>query len=620
MKQKLRLHIFLVSFILCGLFKAEAQFSDNYAFSLTFNPSSPEFVLGQKTEIGVVLGNVGSQEISGVQITLNVGNDYELTNLQLGQDLEDTKYIVQPADGSRLPKNGELSFMLINTDILNNLPISGEIVKLTFDCVDNNPLQSNISFKKGSVKITGYLGSNYLEDSDDILSTSDISDSEIITPVESITITNKPTGNKINIGEEWTFGFSINPTDAMIEDVEWNITPEGIVSVSQNPQDETITVTGISEGQATLSVIVTSEKDVIGTKTDTYTFEVKRVEASAVTITHQSLTLTIGEKQKLTSTVSPSNTTDPTVIWTSDNSNVANVSEDGTVTALTPGTATITATCGSVSATCKVKVNPVMASGLTLNLQEMTLNVGRTDKLTATVTPSNTTDKTVAWKSDNEGVATVGADGTVSALSVGIAVITATCGNVGATCKVSVVKDPNENEGNGSGSGDNGDGGNGSGSGDNGNGGNGSGSGDNGNGGNGSGSGDNGNGGNGSGSGDSGNGGNGSGSGDNGNGGNGSGSGDNGDGGNGSGSGDNGDGGNGSGSGDNGDGGNGSGSGDNGDGDLEGSVDSIYDTTPQIYNVYTLSGQKVMQTKEYSDLQKLAPGIYIVNGKKIQMR
>ncbi|MCH5225828.1 MAG: hypothetical protein J1D77_07485, partial [Muribaculaceae bacterium] len=75
-----------------------------------------------------------------------------------------------------------------------------------------------------------------------------------------------------------------------------------------------------------------------------------------------------------------------------------------------------------------------------------------------------------------------------------------------------------------------------------------------------------------------------------------------------------------SGSGDNGDGGNGSGSGDNGDGDLEGSVDSIYDTTPQIYNVYTLSGQKVMQTKEYSDLQKLAPGIYIVNGKKIQMR
>ncbi|MCH5225827.1 MAG: Ig domain-containing protein, partial [Muribaculaceae bacterium] len=524
MKQKLRLHIFLVSFILCGLFKAEAQFSDNYAFSLTFNPSSPEFVLGQKTEIGVVLGNVGSQEISGVQITLNVGNDYELTNLQLGQDLEDTKYIVQPADGSRLPKNGELSFMLINTDILNNLPISGEIVKLTFDCVDNNPLQSNISFKKGSVKITGYLGSNYLEDSDDILSTSDISDSEIITPVESITITNKPTGNKINIGEEWTFGFSINPTDAMIEDVEWNITPEGIVSVSQNPQDETITVTGISEGQATLSVIVTSEKDVIGTKTDTYTFEVKRVEASAVTITHQSLTLTIGEKQKLTSTVSPSNTTDPTVIWTSDNSNVANVSEDGTVTALTPGTATITATCGSVSATCKVKVNPVMASGLTLNLQEMTLNVGRTDKLTATVTPSNTTDKTVAWKSDNEGVATVGADGTVSALSVGIAVITATCGNVGATCKVSVVKDPNENEGNGSGSGDNGDGGNGSGSGDNGNGGNGSGSGDNGNGGNGSGSGDNGNGGNGSGSGDSGNGGNGSGSGDNGNGGNGSGS------------------------------------------------------------------------------------------------
>ncbi|MDE5595030.1 MAG: Ig-like domain-containing protein, partial [Muribaculaceae bacterium] len=90
------------------------------------------------------------------------------------------------------------------------------------------------------------------------------------------------------------------------------------------------------------------------------------------------------------------------------------------------------------SASCQVTVKPVTASDITLNVSEMTLLVGDTDKLTATVEPANTTDATITWKSDNEAVATVSADGLVTAVSVGTAIIKVSCGEVFAECKVTV--------------------------------------------------------------------------------------------------------------------------------------------------------------------------------------
>ncbi len=70
----------------------------------------------------------------------------------------------------------------------------------------------------------------------------------------------------------------------------------------------------------------------------------------------------------------------------------------------------------------------------------MTLLVGQTDKLTATVLPENTTDKTVTWTSDNEAIAAVSADGTVTAVAVGKSMITATTNNgMKAICKITVL-------------------------------------------------------------------------------------------------------------------------------------------------------------------------------------
>ena len=162
------------------------------------------------------------------------------------------------------------------------------------------------------------------------------------------------------------------------------------------------------------------------------------VEATAISLNKDELNLLIGDEETLNATLTPEDATTEVVWSVVDDNPIISIDQSGKVTALAVGEATVKATAGDVSATCKVTVSPVVASGVTLNVQDITLLVGQTDKLTATVTPENTTDKTITWKSDNEAVATVGTDGTVTAVSVGVANITATCGEATATCKVTV--------------------------------------------------------------------------------------------------------------------------------------------------------------------------------------
>ena len=160
------------------------------------------------------------------------------------------------------------------------------------------------------------------------------------------------------------------------------------------------------------------------------------VPATGVTLNETALSLHPTEKATLAATVAPENTTD-TLVWTSSNDAVATV-KDGVVTAKSEGTATITATCGSVKAECAVTVlPPVPASEVTLDKTVLTLYEGDAAKLTATVMPEDTTDKTIVWTSSDNEVATVN-NGTVIGLKAGTATITAACGQVEAECSITV--------------------------------------------------------------------------------------------------------------------------------------------------------------------------------------
>ena len=163
---------------------------------------------------------------------------------------------------------------------------------------------------------------------------------------------------------------------------------------------------------------------------------VKTVPATGVELDKTELTLHPTEKTALTATVTPADTTDA-VVWTSSNDAVATV-KDGVVTAKSEGTATITATCGSVKAECAVTVlPPVPASEVTLDKTVLTLYEGDAAKLTATVMPEDTTDKTIVWTSSDNEVAAVN-NGTVTGLKAGTATITAACGSARAECAITV--------------------------------------------------------------------------------------------------------------------------------------------------------------------------------------
>ena len=162
------------------------------------------------------------------------------------------------------------------------------------------------------------------------------------------------------------------------------------------------------------------------------------VAVSEVTLDQTSITLTAGGTATLTATVSPSNATDKTVSWSSSNTSVATVS-NGTVTAVAAGSATITAKAGGKSATCSVtvKAKDVPVTGISIAPTSVSIQVGKTATLTATVSPSDATNATVTWSSSKESVATV-SNGTVTAVAEGSATITATAGGKSATCSVTV--------------------------------------------------------------------------------------------------------------------------------------------------------------------------------------
>ena len=172
--------------------------------------------------------------------------------------------------------------------------------------------------------------------------------------------------------------------------------------------------------------------------------ETTTVDVEKVSLNKSATTLTEGESETLTATITPSNATgDKTVKWSSSNEAVATVDSNGKVTAKKAGTAVITATSSNgktAGCTVTVKQKEIAITGISLNKSTTSLTEGESETLTATITPSNATgDKTVKWSSSNGVVAAVDSNGKVTAKKAGTAVITATSSNgKTAGCTVTV--------------------------------------------------------------------------------------------------------------------------------------------------------------------------------------
>ncbi|MDE7386155.1 MAG: Ig-like domain-containing protein, partial [Muribaculaceae bacterium] len=248
------------------------------------------------------------------------------------------------------------------------------------------------------------------------------------------------------VGDKISITAIVNPKDADFGAINWEIEGDSNVltfdfdsDLGGNYIQSTAKLTAKSVGRVTVWASAGYPQVRSGC-----VVEVKPRLAESITLSHDAAKFKIGESLQLMATVLPENTTNKTVTWTSSNENVATVDANGKVTAVALGNAVITASCGSISAICAVTVEPTPVESLTLAATTWSGKVGEIIALTATVSPENATDKSVSWSSSDENVATVDANGNVTAISLGNATITATCGSVSATCSVTVVPTPVE--------------------------------------------------------------------------------------------------------------------------------------------------------------------------------
>ena len=212
-------------------------------------------------------------------------------------------------------------------------------------------------------------------------------------PVTGISITK--TDENVYVGDNIKLTVSVIPENANNKNFTLKSLNEDVATI-----DEQGNVIAKAYGKA--RIMATSED---GEFTDICEFDVFE-HVTGVNINSSSLNLKIGEKKTLEAIVKPEGKTDGQIRWSSSDAEVAEVDDNGAVTAKAKGTAIITATTvdGGYTASCEVRVYQPVTS-LDLNIKLLTLNTGEAQQLIATVFPVDADNKNVIWASEDETVA-----------------------------------------------------------------------------------------------------------------------------------------------------------------------------------------------------------------------
>ena len=218
------------------------------------------------------------------------------------------------------------------------------------------------------------------------------------------------TFNFSKIGETCVLRATVSPSDATDKSLSWISSNANVASVTQDGK-----VTAMGNGEAVITV-----KTNDGEKIDECTISVKQT-VTRLTLDKTSISLKENDVQPLTVTVTPDNAYDKTVTWSSSDSSIAIVDENGIVKAISKGSTVITAKANdgsNVYATCKVTVTRGV-SGVTLNTHSAAMYPGESVALEAIVTPETADNRNVVWTSVNPAIATVSNNGLVSGVASG---------------------------------------------------------------------------------------------------------------------------------------------------------------------------------------------------------
>ena len=233
-----------------------------------------------------------------------------------------------------------------------------------------------------------------------------------------------------------TVAYSMLPENAYNKNVSFESADAGIAAVNANG-----VVTGVSAGETTITV--TTED---GGFTGACTINVYNQAVTGVTIEPSEAELTVGSSTKLTATVLPENASNKNVVYSVEDESILSVDQDGNVTGLSLGTATVTVTTedGGFSASAEITVMPVRVTGVSISPKSASIALGCTVQLAASIKPSNAANKNLSWSVSDETIISVDDRGTVTGLSLGTATVTVTTedGGFSASAEITVYYAP----------------------------------------------------------------------------------------------------------------------------------------------------------------------------------
>lgn len=261
--------------------------------------------------------------------------------------------------------------------------------------------------------------------------------SPVAVKVESISLL--PKSKELTVSESFTLTVSVSPSNATDKRLGFESSNTSVATVDAYGK-----VTAKARGTAVITCTANDGSEVSATCNVTVTSNT--VYVKSINLLPTSIVLMEDDTYAISATVSPAEATDKSVSWKSSDTSVATVDSNGKVTAKAAGTAVITCTANDgsgVSATCDVTVYPttILAIHITLTPTSKEVTEGDTFIISASVEPSEATNKSVSWKSDDTSVATVDSNGKVTAKAPGTTTIICTANDLSgtsATCNVTV--------------------------------------------------------------------------------------------------------------------------------------------------------------------------------------
>lgn len=254
-------------------------------------------------------------------------------------------------------------------------------------------------------------------------------------PITGISL-NKSSLN-IVIGTTETLIKNISPSNATNQDVTWHSSNEDVATINSSGQ-----ITAKKTGSTTITVTTSN-----GYRTTCKVTVIDTISLKEIKLNKTNINIKEHETDTLSISYNPNNATNKNITWKSSNTNVATVDLSGKVTAIQPGTATITAVSndGGHVASCKVTVEALSkkVSSITLDKTELNLVAGDEAGVKATIQPEYAENKNITWTSSDEKIATV-ENGVIKAISPGTAEIKVITEDEAkeAFCKVTVVAPP----------------------------------------------------------------------------------------------------------------------------------------------------------------------------------